>query len=447
MALLDVLGSLGKATHEQLPGIMERREGRTRRAANAEFGKAMQAALHAGDPAAMNQVMQQSEGAVDREVFEGGARMLEKFNTDKTEQKNSQIKNVLDNAQDADGWLSAQTQALESGYFGDMPPEQKQQFLAQAQNTAENMRKKAEIDMQKSRIVGLPGGRMGVIGDDQGGEQSFADPTSGADPSKNILGQQGNVTVFGSPTERKVAEEKTIEQTENDKLVDTLLDQPGLYHNLPASTKGVVTAAFANRLKEQGKDFPIQLSDTANAKLGEMDAGLLQLMNLDAELANPELQKMMGPFQGSMTEFMGSLSEQGAELLSKLNTTTQVVAKAMEGGVLRAEDVPKYRKILPNPNDTPSIALGKIQHVLEVQMIAKRTYEARLSQGMNERNAQVTWDEIVAEIGEKKAGFEGGQEEGALLPADAHPAWNQLSAEQKARLQDAKFNPSTGEWE
>jgi len=50
---------------------------------------------------------------------------------------------------------------------------------------------------------------------------------------------------------------------------------------------------------------------------------------------------------------------------SEMMTATQIIGKALEGGVLRQEDVKKYEKILPKISDTPEVARNKIAGVLE----------------------------------------------------------------------------------
>ena len=44
-----------------------------------------------------------------------------------------------------------------------------------------------------------------------------------------------------------------------------------------------------------------------------------------------------------------------------MKAVAQQVGRAMEGGVLRAEDVPKYEAILPKITDTREVALEKIK--------------------------------------------------------------------------------------
>lgn len=48
---------------------------------------------------------------------------------------------------------------------------------------------------------------------------------------------------------------------------------------------------------------------------------------------------------------------------SQMETAAQIIGKALEGGVLRQEDVVKYRRILPQITDLPSVAKAKIAKV------------------------------------------------------------------------------------
>lgn len=87
-------------------------------------------------------------------------------------------------------------------------------------------------------------------------------------------------------------------------------------------------------------------------------------------------QSIMGDLVGTVQEssdIMGPISGRARKVNpydtrtqvfdAKMRATAQIVGKAMEGGVLRKEDEIKYRNMLPNINDTPAVALGKIQQV------------------------------------------------------------------------------------
>lgn len=73
----------------------------------------------------------------------------------------------------------------------------------------------------------------------------------------------------------------------------------------------------------------------------------------------------MGPVKGQLGA--ANPYDTGAQAFnSQMTAVAQIVGKALEGGVLRAEDVKKYRAILPNINDTPEVAKQKIQQVQQL---------------------------------------------------------------------------------
>ena len=63
---------------------------------------------------------------------------------------------------------------------------------------------------------------------------------------------------------------------------------------------------------------------------------------------------------------------------SSMTAIAQEVGKAMEGGVLRQEDVKKYRIILPQIWDTPEVAQKKIDNVI-------KTLELKLQERLRRR--------------------------------------------------------------
>lgn len=70
----------------------------------------------------------------------------------------------------------------------------------------------------------------------------------------------------------------------------------------------------------------------------------------------------MGPIAGRLRS-LNPFDQTAQTLNSQIEATKQMVGKFVEGGVLRAEDVPKYAKILASVNDEPNTALAKIDNM------------------------------------------------------------------------------------
>lgn len=70
----------------------------------------------------------------------------------------------------------------------------------------------------------------------------------------------------------------------------------------------------------------------------------------------------MGPVKGALN-VLNPYDPDAQQLQANVKAVAQIVGRAMEGGVLRKEDVPKYEAILPNLKDTPESARRKINDV------------------------------------------------------------------------------------
>lgn len=66
-------------------------------------------------------------------------------------------------------------------------------------------------------------------------------------------------------------------------------------------------------------------------------------------------------------------NERGQTIEAQIGAAAQKIGKFLEGGVLRAEDVPKYRAMLPNLRDVPSVAQNKIALVEQLLIDAQNS--------------------------------------------------------------------------
>lgn len=103
-----------------------------------------------------------------------------------------------------------------------------------------------------------------------------------------------------------------------------------------------------------------QLKPTEIAKFNEGN----QIPNILNELRGviDNNKDLFGPVSGRIAS-MNPWDEKGKTADSQIQSAAQTVGKYLEGGVLRAEDVPKYRKMLPDLTDTPEIAANKLANI------------------------------------------------------------------------------------
>lgn len=134
----------------------------------------------------------------------------------------------------------------------------------------------------------------------------------------------------------------------------------------PQSNLGGLTRVSGYQTKEErnaNKENKLPASDVLKVSEG---AGMPALME---DLANDiQVNKgLMGPVQGLIGK-ANPYNTEAQTFNAKMTTAAQRIGKYLEGGVLRAEDVPKYRAMLPQITDTPEVAEAKrlqVQNMLE----------------------------------------------------------------------------------
>lgn len=132
------------------------------------------------------------------------------------------------------------------------------------------------------------------------------------------------------------------------------------------SDLGGMTRVAGYQTKEEraaSKENKLPASDVLKVSEG---AGMPALME---DLANDiQVNKgLMGPVQGLIGK-ANPYNTEAQTFNAKMTTAAQRIGKYLEGGVLRAEDVPKYRAMLPQITDTPEVAEAKrlqVQNMLE----------------------------------------------------------------------------------
>lgn len=122
-----------------------------------------------------------------------------------------------------------------------------------------------------------------------------------------------------------------------------------------SKTEGEKSALELGKMKKE-QAMGRNLSDNEIKNLAE-GANIPGMLN-DIHKTVQENADYFGPASGRIAG--ANPYDTKAQLIqSKMATGAQLIGKYMEGGVLRAEDVPKYQKMLPQLNDTPEVARGK----------------------------------------------------------------------------------------
>jgi hypothetical protein len=106
----------------------------------------------------------------------------------------------------------------------------------------------------------------------------------------------------------------------------------------------------------------LTLSETASERLGDFDASVAQLSTLSKSYSNPNAPQ--GPI--SQLRKVNPYDWEAQAKQQLIAATKQTVGKALEGGVLRAEDEVKYNKILPTMGDTYQAAIQKTKNIKEM---------------------------------------------------------------------------------
>jgi len=86
-------------------------------------------------------------------------------------------------------------------------------------------------------------------------------------------------------------------------------------------------------------------------------------------------KKMFGPIRGRAGQ-INPYDVKAQTIDANMRRASQVIGKFMEGGVLRKEDEEKYRKMLPQLQDTPEVAKKKLEGV---DILLRKKYNQFLS--------------------------------------------------------------------
>jgi hypothetical protein len=122
-------------------------------------------------------------------------------------------------------------------------------------------------------------------------------------------------------------------------------------------------------MKAIKEDYDAEVSYQKNNKTTtKKSSQLLDIESAKSVLGSLDIDKyasVMGPITGGVRK-LNPYDVTAQDFNSQIKGVAQIVGRAMEGGVLRKEDVPKYEAILPKINDTPDVAKVKMQNVLNM---------------------------------------------------------------------------------
>jgi hypothetical protein len=137
---------------------------------------------------------------------------------------------------------------------------------------------------------------------------------------------------------------------------------------ISAQTEGLIAGGKAKGARDAG----VTLSEASAERLGDFNSSQAQIRTLSEQFSNPDAP------QGPIAQ-LRKLNPYDWEAQAKqqlVAATKQLVGKALEGGVLRAEDEVKYNKILPTIGDTYQAAVKKTKNL---QTMLDNAYSAKLT--------------------------------------------------------------------
>lgn len=174
----------------------------------------------------------------------------------------------------------------------------------------------------------------------------------------------------------------------------------------PQKVKSVVDYGVRD---SQGREYGKDMVAGAVNQIADYKNALSALTDLEKRI-KAEGKESMGPFRdmaaegrtGSIAQALGIKAP--AALNANLRKNKQLIAKPLEGGMLREGDELKYDKILPVITDQPDIALGKVQDMYGT--IAERIEIYLLTQKASGRKVGTQLKEaenLLTEVRKKQA--------------------------------------------
>ena len=382
MGLLDALGSLTMAAGEELPGIARGVENRAQKEVNSTIGAAFEAARIKGDVPGMTDVFTRAQGGEynigstqpSAETFNIMQTAITGFQDDDEEKELERLKNQIGLGGDIG------KQATLALYKRNNPNATENELNAVTENYDQTQ--ELETARQK-KLAGLdaPKDEWELVSDKESNQPLYwQNPTT--QEIKPVTGPGGEAMPPGTPD--------TAVTDQEQYLVNQVKRNPNILKTFKTDMQEQVINAFG----KLGEDIPTALPQAAQTKIADFETSISELEGLDTYLNKPEVMENMGPWSGRWAS-LDPWNEDAKEAISKLKGITQVIGKALEGGVLRKEDEEKYKQILPNINDTTGTARRKLKVLLTRLQKAKAIYERNVNQGLSGQDAAASFDEVV----------------------------------------------------
>jgi hypothetical protein len=188
-------------------------------------------------------------------------------------------------------------------------------------------------------------------------EPTLAQKTIGGTGLGNLLGiephKEEKIDLYGKRTQewqdKQIADREDRQYKAEGEKLDRKFKRTQIAKMEAESQKDISDA-------KRGKQM--SASDVAKFDEGNQIPTMLQDIKATIE-ANKDT---FGPVAGRISA-LNPWDDKGQAIESQMTASAQAFGKFMEGGVLRAEDVPKYRKMFPNQSDTPETAANKLANV------------------------------------------------------------------------------------
>ncbi len=179
----------------------------------------------------------------------------------------------------------------------------------------------------------------------------------------------------------------------------------------------------------------------ADKVLGVNEGNNLPAMLNDVEKSLGAASSEMGPVMGRLTG-NNPYNQKAATLDAQLRTTSQMIGKYLEGGVLRKEDEEKYRKMLPVLTDTADVAKNKLQLVRRM-LARKQQSDLSALKNSNYNTDGLASSAQPPELPDVLSGKGGGGGIPGIPSANASEGGG-FDAKKKARLEELRKKRDTG---
>lgn len=140
------------------------------------------------------------------------------------------------------------------------------------------------------------------------------------------------------------------------------------------------------------------MSPTDLEKFGQGRDAINTLSSLEKTLSSSG--DIMGPVAGRLSA-ANPYNTKATIVNSEIKAAAQTIGRYLEGGMLRAEDIPKYEAMLPNIKDTPEGAAGK-KEVVRAMILRKNAADVAALQEQGYNVAGVAAKQTATEPKEKQ---------------------------------------------